>query len=74
MAGRMTLEKLVREVSRRAHDPALRTMTIGETAEEIGEHPWRVIDALDVVELLEGGSPDGRFKPQRSESRWAAAR
>lgn len=70
----MTLEKLVREVSRRLSDPEARKLTVKETAEELGEHPWRVVDALDAVEMIEGQSPDERFRAHNAERRWAAAR
>lgn len=70
----MTLERLVREVSRRLADPAARGRTIGLTAEELGEHPWRVLDALEAVEMIEGGSADERLRPAKPDRRWSPAR
>lgn len=50
--GRMPFEKLVREVSGALNDPTRRKLPIGDFAEEIGEHPWRVVDALDAVSMM----------------------
>lgn len=57
-AGRRTrrsFEKLVREVSAVLSDPTRRRGTIGEVAEELDEHPWRIVDALDAIYMM-GGS------------------
>lgn len=48
----MPFEKLVREVSGALNDPTRRKLPIGDFAEEIGEHPWRVVDALDAVSMM----------------------
>lgn len=52
---RLTFEKLVRAVSAAMNDPVRRTHTVQEVAEHLGEHPWRVSDALDAYYMMGGG-------------------
>lgn len=51
---RLTFEKLVRSVSAALNDPVRRTHTVQVLAEELGEHPWRVSDALDAYYMMGG--------------------
>jgi hypothetical protein len=50
---RRPLEKLVREVSAALNDPVRRQLTVQQLADELGEHPWRICDAVDVIAMLE---------------------
>lgn len=50
--GRTPIEQLVREVSGVLHDPTRREHMIRDIAEELGEHPWRIVDALDVIGMV----------------------
>jgi hypothetical protein len=49
--GRTPFEQLVREVSGVLNDPTRRTQTVRDVATELGEHPWRIVDALDAIEM-----------------------
>jgi hypothetical protein len=51
---RRSFEKLVREVSAVLLDPVKRRLTIGEVAETLDEHPWRIVDALDAIDMMGG--------------------
>lgn len=50
--GRTPIEQLVRDVSGVLHDPARRSLMIRDIADDLGEHPWRIVDALDVIEMV----------------------
>jgi hypothetical protein len=48
----MLFPDLVREVSAYFADGRARRVTIGEMGEELGEHPWRVVDAIEAMHMV----------------------
>lgn len=36
------------------NDPAGRELTVQEVSDRLGEHPWRVVDALDAYRMMGG--------------------
>jgi len=49
---RRSFEDLVRKVSELFSNGRSKELTIGQMADELGEHPWRIVDAIDAIYML----------------------